>query len=127
VYFRPESGGLLLSACDEERFAPCEPPADPANRELLAAKAARAFPRLVDLPIMRSWAGLRTFPGDRRFVVGPDGTVPGLFWVAGLGGHGVTSAWEVGRLAAAAILRDEPPPPELDPARLRGASRVCYP
>ncbi len=117
VYFRPESGGLLLSACDEEPFVPCEPPADPENRLLLARKIAVAFPRLVDLPLMRSWAGLRSFAADRRFVLGRDPRVERVFWVAGLGGHGVTSSWEVGRLAAAAILGDAPPPAEFDPGR----------
>jgi D-arginine dehydrogenase len=117
VYFRPESGGLLLSPCDEEPFEPCEPPADPENRLLLARKVAAAFPRLVDLPLMRSWAGLRSFAPDRRFVLGRDPRAARLFWVAGLGGHGVTSAWEVGRLAADAILDRAALPPELATAR----------
>ncbi|MBI5501246.1 MAG: FAD-binding oxidoreductase [Deltaproteobacteria bacterium] len=117
VYFRPESGGLLLSPCDQEPFAPCEPPADPANRELLARKVAVAFPGLIDLPIMRSWAGLRSFVPDHRFVLGRDPVARRVFWAAGLGGHGVTSAWEVGRIVAGAVLGTAPPPPEFAPGR----------
>ena len=121
VYFRPESGGLLLSACDEEPYAPCEPPADPENRLLLARKIAVAFPQLIDLPLMRSWAGLRSFPPDGRFVLGRDPREERVFWVAGLGGHGVTSSWEVGRIVAAAILGPLPPPAEFDPGRTPSA------
>jgi D-arginine dehydrogenase len=117
VYFRPESGGLLLSPCDEEPFGPCEPPADPANRELLARKVAAAFPGLIDLPIMRSWAGLRSFVPDHRFVLGRDPQARRVFWAAGLGGHGVTTAWEVGRIVADAVLGRAEPPPELDASR----------
>ncbi|MBI5489461.1 MAG: FAD-binding oxidoreductase [Deltaproteobacteria bacterium] len=117
VYFRPESGGLLLSPCDQEAFQPCEPPADPANRELLARKVAAAFPGLLDLPIMRSWAGLRSFVPDHRFVLGRDPLAQRVFWAAGLGGHGVTSAWEVGRIVADAVLGLAPPPPEFAPGR----------
>ena len=117
VYFRPESGGLLLSPCDQEAFEPCEPPADPANRELLARKVSVAFPGLIDLPIMRSWAGLRSFVPDHRFVLGRDPHAPRVFWAAGLGGHGVTTAWEVGRIVAEAVLGRAAPPREFDPAR----------
>ncbi|MBN1774700.1 MAG: FAD-binding oxidoreductase [Deltaproteobacteria bacterium] len=119
VYFRPESGGLLLSPCDEEPFEPGEPPADPENRALLARKVAATFPALVDLPVMRSWAGLRTFAPDRRFVLGRDPTAPRVFWAAGLAGHGMTCAWEIGRIVADSALGLAPAPAEFDPARRR--------
>ena len=32
----------------------------------------------------------------------------GLFWVAGLGGHGMTTSWAVGRLAARVFLEEQP-------------------
>jgi len=50
-------------------------------------------------------------------VLGRDPHAARVFWVAGLGGHGVTCAWEVGRLAADAILDRAAPPPELAPSR----------
>lgn len=103
-YFRPDSGGLLLCACDEEEMAPCDAPTTEAAVELLAEKTRVYFPRFADLPIMKSWAGLRTFAPDGRFVVGWDPQVTGFFWVAGLGGHGVTTSAAVGALAADAIL-----------------------
>lgn len=106
-YFRPESGGLLLSPCDEEAFPPSTPPLDPQASELLAVKLSRHLPSLAGLPIQRGWAGLRTFAGDHRFVIGWDPLVRGLFWVAGLGGHGVTTSAAVGRLAADLIMGRE--------------------
>ena len=41
---------------------------------------------------------------DGRFVVGKDSESQGFYWVAGLGGHGVTTCFSVGRLAADVIL-----------------------
>ncbi|MCB9832891.1 MAG: FAD-binding oxidoreductase [Planctomycetes bacterium] len=102
-YIRPESGGLLLCAGDESLVAAGEPDLDPAITNLLEEKLQAHAPGLGDLPIARLWAGLRTFSPDRSFVIGWDPRLEGFFWVAGLGGHGVTTSWEVGRLAARLI------------------------
>jgi len=121
VYFRPESGGLLLSPCDESLQPPGLPAQDPAALELLAEKALQCFPKLANLPIRNSWCGLRTFAPDRRFVIGWDLQVEGFFWVAGLGGHGVTASYSVGVLAASMILqsRDLALANAFSPARFR--------
>ena len=108
VYFRPESGGLLLSPCDETWHEPGLPPTDPAALELLAEKVNRCFPHLPDLSIKNSWAGLRTMTPDKRFVVGWDPLLEGFFWMAGLGGHGVTVSSAVGCMAARLILGQIP-------------------
>ena len=47
---------------------------------------------------------------DGRFVLGEDPLLPGFFWVAGLGGHGVTTSFSVGRLAASLILKEKTDP-----------------
>jgi glycine/D-amino acid oxidase-like deaminating enzyme len=104
VYFRPEGDGMLLSPCDAEPHAPLDPEVDPARRDELARKVEDAFGVLGEWRIGPGWACLRTFARDERFVIGADPHVKGLFWVAALGGHGMTSAWAVGRLAAQAIL-----------------------
>ena len=44
------------------------------------------------------------FSSDSRFVMGWDAKVQGFFWVAGLGGHGVTTSAAVGALAAELVL-----------------------
>lgn len=104
VYFRPESGGLLLSPCDETPSEPGDYSEDPAAATLLAEKVASRQPDLRDISIQRSWAGHRTFAADRLFVVGFDPRDEKVFHVAGLGGHGVTASYAVGKLAAEIIL-----------------------
>ncbi|MBI4575243.1 MAG: FAD-binding oxidoreductase [Planctomycetes bacterium] len=126
VYFRPESGGLLLSPCDEVTGPPLAPAADPAALALLAEKLSRASPRLAALPVARSQAGVRSFAADRGFVLGWDPIRPGLYWLAGLGGHGVTCSAAVGRLAAEELM-ERPGAGEADgfsPARFVGAPRT---
>ncbi len=118
VYFRPESGGLLLSACDESAAEPALPLVDPAVQDLLAGKLSEVFPRLLDIPIARSWAGLRTFAPDRAFMLGHDPVLEGLYWVAALGGHGVTTSPAVGRIAAGDVSgRGAPAPAAFSPSR----------
>ncbi len=99
VYFRPEGKGLLLCACDQQEMAACDPPVDPAIEESLAEKIQRIMPALSRVSINRRWAGLRTLSRDGRFVIGWDAKLEGFFWVAGLGGHGVTTSAAVGALA----------------------------
>lgn len=124
-YLRPESSGLLLCACDADAHPPGDARPDEAAGELLAEKVARLAPEWVDHPVARSWAGLRTFASDERFVIGWDPMLRGLFWVAALGGHGLTTCTAVGQLAAEALegqaharLR------AFDPARFLQPSRV---
>ena len=120
LYVRPESNGLLLCACEEQETPlpsrHAQPGDDPGILEGLSLSLRELAPSLVDLPIARLWCGLRTFAPDRRFVIGYDPLNPSLFWVAGLGGHGMTSGLAVGELAARAIL-GQAEPGVLDPAR----------
>jgi D-arginine dehydrogenase len=121
VYFRPESGGLLLSPCDETAAQPGLPPTDESATEMLAEKVSRCFPEMPDLPIQNLWAGLRTMTPDRRFVIGWDPRVRGFFWVAGLGGHGVTVSPAAGQIAAELIVQKSLPAGHgpFSPARFR--------
>ncbi len=106
LYFRPESGGLLLCPCDEVAQEAGPAADDPAALQMLADKVTRNYSRLSDLPIRRSWAGLRTLAPDGRFVVGWDSSVGGFFWLAGLAGHGVATSYSVGLLAASLVLQE---------------------
>lgn len=99
-YFRPESGGLLLSPCDEDPWAPGNPSVDASIGDLLAGRIKEHLPAITGVPIRRSWAGLRTFTSDRRFVIGWDPQLSGFFWMAGLAGQGVTVSASAGALAA---------------------------
>ena len=108
LYVRPESGGLLLCACEESavELPPrgVQPENDEAVLEGLSASLWEVAPEFAAVPIARLWCGLRTFAPDRRFVLGHDPLNPRLFWVAGLGGHGMTSGLAVGHAAARGIL-----------------------
>jgi D-arginine dehydrogenase len=100
-YFRPESGGLLMSGCDATKVTPEQGEVtDHSEIERIAAKAAQWLPSLTDARVARAWAGMRTFVPDDLFVIGKDPRLQGLYWVAGLGGHGITCAPVVGTLAA---------------------------
>jgi D-arginine dehydrogenase len=119
VYFRPESGGALASACDEEPFEPCLPPEAPHARELLAEKLSRLAPSLAESGVRRGWACLRTFAADRAMVIGADPRVAGLHWIAGLGGHGMAAGVAAGEQLALSMRGEKSSLTEpLSPARL---------
>lgn len=103
LYFRPESGGLLLSCCDEVAAEPGDYREDPRVLDRLAEKIAETQPALGELSIQSAWVGQRVFAPDRRFVIGFDPRDDRVFHVAGLGGYGVTSSYAVGKLAAKLI------------------------
>jgi len=80
-----------------------------------------------EAPAAHFWAGLRTFAADDGFAVGPDPEVPGLWWSAGLGGHGMSASIGVGQLAAARLLEtphDAEVARALDPGRLAALDRA---
>ena len=104
LYFRPEGGGWLLSACDEAVDSPTpgpgsQGPVEAMPRALLLDKLDRV-PALQDLRVRGGWTGLRTFAPDRRPMLGAD-ELEGLWWIAGLGGFGVTCCAGAGAVVAA--------------------------
>ncbi|TAH39352.1 MAG: FAD-binding oxidoreductase [Planctomycetota bacterium] len=104
-YFRPESGGLMMSACDKTPVDPDEGEVpDPSEKERIAALAARWLPAFAGAGAAHFWAGMRTYAPDERFLIGPDPRCGGLYWCAGLAGHGITCAPAAGALAAAWIV-----------------------
>ena len=66
-------------------------------------------PKLVDIPVKRYWAELRTFAFDNNFLIGFDNKMKNLFWVTALQGHGMTCSSAVGEMAAALISGGIPP------------------
>jgi D-arginine dehydrogenase len=106
IYFRPEGEGLLLCACDQTELAPGDAPVDESVKELLAEKIEQFLPALSSVSINKGWAGFRTLTPDGRFIIGWDPKVENFFWVAGLGGHGMTTSAAVGELAAELLLGD---------------------
>ncbi len=119
VYFRPETGGLLASPCDETEWQPCVPPTSLDALELLGEKLRAVAPSLADLRVRRSWACLRTFAPDRQFVAGADPRLAGLYWLGGFGGRGMTEGLAAGEVLACVMDGEAHPLAErLSPARL---------
>lgn len=102
-YVRPESGGLMICACDQDVVDPDRCEALPEVREVVARRSAACLPEFDDAPVAHFWAGMRTFSPTDEFVIGFDPQVQGLFWVAGLGGHGMSVSVGAGRLAASLL------------------------
>jgi glycine/D-amino acid oxidase-like deaminating enzyme len=120
-YARPEAGGWMLCPCDEADAEPDSIEVVAAVRDLTLAKSRRWLPGFALPRVARCWSGVRTMTSDGRFAIGADPDVPGLYWAAGLGGHGMLCAPVVGEIAAARLL-DEPvvdaAAASCDPARL---------
>jgi D-arginine dehydrogenase len=122
VYFRPESGGVLASPCDEVPWPPSLPPADPDALERLADRLGKLAPGLGMASVRRAWACLRTFAPDRLPVIGADPRIEGLYWLAALGGSGMSVGVGAGELLAELVAgRDRPVAAAVRPGRLLGA------
>lgn len=113
VYVRNGADGLIASACDATRARPGDVRVDPEASARLGARLAVMAPRLAERAVTATWACLRTYAPEGPPRIGWDRDVPWLCWVAGLGGHGATSALAVGEEAAAVIA-----------ARLPGLARL---
>jgi D-arginine dehydrogenase len=53
--------------------------------------------------VVRHWACLRIFAPDRLPVIGPDPRLSGLYWLAGLGGFGMTVGVAAGEQLASTL------------------------
>jgi glycine/D-amino acid oxidase-like deaminating enzyme len=76
------------------------------NRELLhrsLSRAARYAPALRDLPIVRTWVGLRPYSLDQLPLIGPWPELDGLWIASGHEGLGISLAPITGRLLAQQI------------------------
>ncbi len=103
VYFRPESGGMLVSPCDEQPWAAGVPPTE-LDTGALGLRLGAIAPSLARGAVRRAWACLRTQTLDREPVIGEDPRCPGLFWLGALGGRGMTCGLAAGEVAADCVL-----------------------
>ena len=110
LYLRPESGGALLCPCDESLVE--LPPRgrqpdsdDPRSWRAWPARLKELVPALAEAA-QSPGCGAACAPSPRTGAScwAPTRCNPALFWVAGLGGHGMTSGLAVGQLAARSIL-----------------------
>lgn len=132
-YFKPDAGLLLLSPADETPVEPSDVQPEELDVAIAVDRLERAT-RVTVNRVRRTWAGLRSFAPDRSPVIGFDDAAPGFLWLAGQGGYGIQTAPAAAALAAA-LVRDEPPPPELasfdpatvSPARFARSSAAALP
>lgn len=103
IFIKPESGGLMVSPCDETPSEPCDSWADDLDVAIAIDRLERAMTLTVGRP-KASWAGLRSFLPDRSPVVGPDPATPGFAWYAGVGGYGIQTVPALSSLTAALIV-----------------------
>jgi glycine/D-amino acid oxidase-like deaminating enzyme len=68
--------------------------------QAIARRAVRFLPSAANLPVIRSYAGLRPWSPDHLPLIGPWPAVPGLYIAAGHEGAGISLAPITGRLIA---------------------------
>jgi len=119
VYFRRDADGTLSCMCDEEPTVELAETVSPGAEERLRERLRPLAPALADAPITRAWSCFRTKAPDALPVIGPDPRLPSFWWLAGLGGYGLGASWELGRIAARALIEGaETLPREVLPSRL---------
>jgi D-arginine dehydrogenase len=121
-YFKPEAGAIMVSLSEETPSEPCD--AHPEDPHI--APALERFHDATIVPRGRpaaTWAGLRTFVGDRLPVVGFDAEAPRFFWYAAQGGYGIQTSPALSTLSAKLLLGKELDPPEAELAKAMRASR----
>ena len=90
-YIKPDARQLLGSPANADPMHPH----DVVPEEIDVATGIWHIEQMTQLQIRRpshTWAGLRSFVPDGDMVIGWDGQVEGLFWVAAQGGYGIQSA-----------------------------------
>ncbi len=118
VYFRPESGGLIMGGY-ERNPAPWSLDGIPAdfNGKLLAEdwprfeelmeNAVVRVPSLAEAEVVKLINGPEAFTPDGEFIIGPT-EVRGLWTAAGFCAHGLAGAGGMGRLVAEWIVEGVP-------------------
>jgi 4-methylaminobutanoate oxidase (formaldehyde-forming) len=118
VYFRPESGGLIMGGY-ERNPAPWSLggippdfngkllPEDWPRFEELMENALRRVPALEEMEVVRLINGPEAFTPDGEFILGPT-EVRGLWTAAGFCAHGLAGAGGMGRLVAEWIVEGTP-------------------
>lgn len=92
---------------------------DPRKIADIANETLRLVPSLDGVNVVRSWTGLFDLTPDGRALIGPVGSIPGLWVATGFNGHGLSIAPAVTESLAAAICCQTPDIPleAFDPSR----------
>jgi sarcosine oxidase subunit beta len=103
-YFRPEAGGVILSAAEVEETRSFDTTLDSGDLDSLVARAIHRCPDLAEATIARGWAGIRTLTPDGSAILGDAPGRPGLLLAVGLSGHGITHGPAIGKAIAERIV-----------------------
>jgi sarcosine oxidase subunit beta len=111
VYVRPEDQGRILAG-DGTELIEVDPDrtsggGDERFLSHLAESFGVRFPGWADAEMVRAWAGVCTSTPDRRPMVGPVPTAPGLFVLTGFNGFGVMRAAGVAQRLAGMMAAGE--------------------
>ena len=107
VNMQPQSnGGCLIGSTRQFRGMNKEVDGELLRRSLL--RAHRYAPALAQVPIVRTWVGLRPYSIDNHPLIGPWDPVPGFWIAAGHEGLGISMAPITGLLIAQQIAGVEP-------------------
>jgi glycine/D-amino acid oxidase-like deaminating enzyme len=122
MYFRPASGAVVLVGTgdygDPVRYADAmDENIDSAFIEHQGSQLARRMPAFADSALTDSWIGPYDITPDWNPVLGPVGSVEGLYVAFGFSGHGFKLAPAIGQMLAQTVL-NKPPEIDLHPYRL---------
>ncbi|MEW5959222.1 MAG: FAD-binding oxidoreductase, partial [Chloroflexota bacterium] len=113
LYFRPDTGGLVLIGTGDHG----DPLADPdtltdhvdlAHIERIAAIIAHRMPAFVEAEFTAGWTGPYDITPDWNPLVGPVPEIEGLYVATGFSGHGFKLAPTIGEGLAQTILGQKP-------------------
>lgn len=112
VYFRDETGGLILAGLHQEGAAEGEEPEDPDRFNpradwgyvrRLAGLLRRRYPPAEAFGVRDGWAGLYPITPDGQPIIGPVPGLENLINAIGFGGVGIQVAPAVGQVVAAMV------------------------
>ncbi len=117
VYFRRESGGLLLGMEDDSEVVSFDTTLNWDFLNVLIEAAVHRAPKLGECEIMRGWGGLYDMSPDRSAVIG---LVPGFknfYVISGFSGHGFMQGPAATKLVSELIM-DGKPSVDITPLRV---------
>jgi sarcosine oxidase subunit beta len=100
LYFRKETGGLMLGMVDKSDPPTMSMVVDDGYLEKLVEAALDRVPILEKANILNGWAGLYDTTPDHHAILGRVDHVKGLFLAAGFSGHGFMHSPAVGAVIA---------------------------
>jgi sarcosine oxidase subunit beta len=106
LYFRQiPRGNIIIGGCSHSKPDMLNRRAhfDPQSLLKQLQQMRRLVPQMADLNIIRTWSGIESYLPDSLPIMGPSGTVDGLYYAFGFSGHGFQLGPGVGDVMAELI------------------------